>query len=149
MHRVDFQDLIGGILLILMGTATAVYAYASYELGTVRQMGPGMVPTALGCLLVIFGLLILGPAFTRRRPMPRADMRPFLAVCAGIALFAVGARYFGLVPAVVMLTGAAVLGDRKVGIPGFLILAVVLSIISVVVFIYGLGIQINAFRWPF
>src|SRR5690606_26264901 len=66
----DYRDIIGGALLIIGGIAFSWYAAHQYDLGSLRRMGPGMFPMALGLVLAVFGLMMMVPAFFRAGTMP-------------------------------------------------------------------------------
>jgi hypothetical protein len=144
----DYRDLIGGAILIVVGIAGALYASAHYPLGTVQRMGPGMFPTAIGYVLAGLGALIALPAWIRRGPLPVPELRPLLLVLASVLVFAVTVERLGMVPAIFLLTGLAVLADNKLGVVGTLVLASGLSVGAWLIFVFGLGIPIYAFIWP-
>jgi hypothetical protein len=145
----DYRDLLGGIMLIVLGVACAFYASHHYPLGSLTRMGPGMFPTALGWLLAGLGVLIALPAWFRAGSMPRPEGKPLFFVLAGVIIFAVTVELIGVVPAIFLLTGASVLADNKLGLTGTLILASLLSGGAVLIFLVGLGIPIHPFVWPF
>jgi hypothetical protein len=149
MHARDYTDIIAGLLLIGGGLWAALHAMANYSLGSVTHMGPGMFPAALGFLLAGLGVLVLLPALFRAGTLPQPDYRQFFLVVVGVALFALVVDRLGMIPAIFILTIAAVLADNKVGVIGTAILAAVLSFISVAVFRWGLGIPIQPYNWPF
>jgi drug/metabolite transporter (DMT)-like permease len=147
--RRDYQDILAGLLLILIGAGAAIHAYRSFPIGTVSRMGPGMFPTWLGVTLVILGVLIALPAFFRRGTLPIPEKRPMFFVLLSGIVFALIVEWAGLVPALFALTATSVLADNKVGIVGYFILAVFLSLLAYGIFLYGLGIPIQPFIWPF
>ena len=49
--RRDLYDLGWGAALALTGLAVAGYAWASYDMGSLRRMGPGLFPVTLGLML--------------------------------------------------------------------------------------------------
>jgi hypothetical protein len=145
----DYRDLIGGAILIVVGIAGALYASSHYPMGTVQRMGPGMFPVAIGYLLAGLGVLIALPAWIRRGTLPMPEFRPFLLVLASVLIFAITIERLGMVPAIFLLTGLAVLADDKLGIIGTIVLAAALSLGAWLIFVFGLGIPIYAFIWPF
>ena len=150
MYRRDYRDIISGLLLVLVGGAVGGHAWLNYPMGTLRHMGPGMFPTWLGLLLLGIGVLVLLPALIRAGPrLERPHIRPFLMVIGGGVAFAYVVTTFGMVPAVVVLTVLAILADDKLGLVGTLTLCIVLSLIAVAIFSYGLKVPLQPFRWPF
>ena len=55
-------DILAGLIFVAFGLAFAITSL-SYELGTPLRMGPGYFPLALGGILVLLGLLIVGKGF--------------------------------------------------------------------------------------
>ncbi len=149
MHSKDIGDIAAGLTLFALGLAAAIYCATHYDLGTLNYMGPGMFPTGSAAVLAFFGILITVPAFTRAAPLPSINLRPALAIIAGVAGFALTISDFGLVPATILLTAITVLADRRLGIIGTLMLAAGLSLLGWLIFIFALDIPVPAFAWPF
>jgi hypothetical protein len=149
MYTRDFKDLIGGGLLVLIGLFVGINAIVNYDLGTLRHLGPGMFPLWVGFLLAGIGAVILVLGLFREGERIELHFRQFVAVVAGVAIFAATVGYFGMVPAVVLLTIAAALADDKLNLRDTAILSVGLAIIALLVFRFALGIPLEAFRWPF
>ncbi len=149
MLRRDYRDMIGGSLLIVIGVWATVQAVFDYPLGSVSHMGPGMFPAGVGVLLAFTGVLVFVPALFRAGPaLAKLDYRAFFFVLLSLVLFALTVDTFGLIPATAILTVAAVLADKKVGVIGTIVLAAVLSAIAILVFSVGLGIPLEPFKWP-
>jgi len=143
----DYQDLIAGGILVVLGIFAAWYAAERYPLGTVARMGPGMFPTAIGVLLAVLGVVIALPALARRGTLPIPEFRPLLLVMAGIVAFALTIETLGMVPAIFIMGGLAVLADNKLGVVGYLVLATVVSLGAWLIFRVGLGIPLYPFTW--
>jgi Tripartite tricarboxylate transporter TctB family len=145
----DYRDIVGGALLVFIGAGAAIYAWANYRLGTIMHMGPGMFPAALGVLLAGLGAVVLLPALFRSgAPLPRPALRPFVFILLSLLAFALTVRWLGLVPAIVLLTITSVLADNKMGVIGTIVLAATLSAVAWLVFGVGLGIPLQAIKWP-
>jgi hypothetical protein len=146
----DYQNLVGGALLVVFGAALSVYSITHYRLGQVNHMGPGMYPTYIGAILAVLGLLIVVSGFGKGGgTFPSLELRPSLCCFAGIAAFTLLVDSFGLVPAICALTFISVQSDRKLGLPGTIALAAALSIMSVLIFKVGLEVPMNIWNWPF
>lgn len=145
----DYRDIVGGLLLIVVGIAFSWYAIEHYDLGTLRRMGPGMFPAGLGFVLALFGVLLVVPAFFREGVMPEIRTWTPLFVLLGVAAFALTVRPFGLIPAilaVVIVSSLAELKFRPVSLAG---LCAALCLIAWLTFRVGLGLPMTMFRWPF
>lgn len=145
----DFRDIVTGLVLLLGGLGFSLHAGLNYRLGSVLNMGPGMFPMALGIILAFLGGLIGIQALGRKGNLPTVAVRPALAILASLAVFATTVEAFGLVVAIVLLTVVAALADDKLGLRTSIALAAALSLAAVVIFRWGLGIQIPVARWPF
>lgn len=150
MQRRNYADAVAGLVLVAFGLVIYFHVTANHELGTLRRMGPGMVPMALGGLIVILGgMLGIGALLRPGERLPELQVRPFIFVLLAVAAFAFTVRIFGLVPAVVLLVALSTLADKAARLRTFLALAVVLSALAVLVFRIGLGMNLPPFRWPF
>ncbi|WP_159997111.1 tripartite tricarboxylate transporter TctB family protein [Roseomonas sp. 18066] len=143
----DWADIIGGLLLLVGGIWFMSMA-AGQSMGTLRRMGPGYMPMAIGVLVVLFGLLVAVPALFRGGALPVPEWRPFVTICLSVLAFALVVEKFGLVPATVVLTVVAAFAEPRLRPLQLLLLCAALSAIGVGVFVKGLGIPVAAFRWP-
>ena len=150
MRHVNRKDVLGGGLMLLLGLGAAFQA-SHYELGSLRRMGPGYFPLALGVILAVTGALILlgglRPVPASGAARPRAEWRGWFCICAGVAAFAVIGRYGGLLPASFVSVFVAALGDRKNTVRAALALAAAMTLVCLVVFWWALRIQLPLFGW--
>jgi hypothetical protein len=142
----DIADLAGGAVLAAIGTFVAVYAVMHYDIGTLRRMGPGFFPALLGGVLLVLGLMIALPAWARGAVPVHIAWKDAVAVLTAILIFAAGLERGGLV----LVTSAAVLiasiaaPDSRIG--WRLVLAGVVTALSVLVFHFGLRMTVPL--WP-
>lgn len=148
MRSRDYQDIVSGAVLILIGVFATIHALTSLSLGTISRMGPGMFPAAIGFILAIFGAVILVPALFRAGEFPRIDIRSFASIFASILAFAMIIRPFGMIPAIIALTLIASRADSKLSLFHTAILAAGLSLGSTLIFQVALGVPVAAFAWP-
>jgi hypothetical protein len=143
-RRIDYY---GGGLVMLLGTGAA-YTGSRYEIGTLTKMGPGFFPTVLGILLALIGVMIAGTASygeTAEDPHAAAtppDWRGWICIIAGALLFIVFAAHGGLLLATLACVFIAALGDRANTWKQALLLAIGVSFFGVIIFAYGLRVQI-------
>ena len=142
-------DFWSGVLFIAAG-AVGLWFGRDYPRGTLSQMGPGFFPHAISMALVAIGLVILpqavraGGAGEGLGPWP---WRAIAAILGGMVLFGVLAPGFGILAAsaaVIILPGLATPEAR---LPELLLFAVVLVGLSVLVFVYGLGLNFRILPW--
>lgn len=149
MH-VNRKDLIGGGLMLLLGIG-AVAQSLQYQIGSLRQMGPGYVPLALGVILAVAGLLIMTVSLRTTFVAPATKLPPewrgWFCVCASLVVFAVLGRYGGLLPATFACVFIAALGDRKNSLLAGLVLSVTMTVVCLIVFWWLLKVQLPLVRW--
>lgn len=142
------RDYYAGALVMLLGAGAAVIG-SHYEIGSLRRMGPGFFPTALGILLALIGVVIAGTASLApandAEHAPRPDWRGWFCIVAGAGLFIGLAASAGLVPATLACVFVAALGDRNNRWIEALLLAIGITIFGTVLFYYVLRIQIPLF----
>lgn len=149
MRNFDIRDVIGGALLIAVGGFAAGYALASYELGTIRRIGPAMMPAALGVALAAIGLALLVQAMCRAGDrLPATAWRQIAAIVGSIAAFALVIGPFGLLPAIGALVAVSALANRSARALPTAVLAVSLGVLSVAIFRGVLGIYMPLLAWP-
>jgi hypothetical protein len=148
MQKRDYGDIIGGVALIVGGTAFAIIG-ADYNIGTLRRMGPGYFPLSIGIILIAFGFLVALPALIRAGVTPKPEWRPLALIAGAIFVFALTVERLGLVPATMCLVAVAAVAERTPRLLGTLILAACLAAMAVGIFIKGLGMPIAAFKWGF
>ena len=148
MRRVDYRDLIGGLLIVLAGAGAMYHSLTAFTLGTAARMGPGYFPALVSGLLIFCGLVIAIPALFRAGRLPHIELRPLLWVSLSTLVFALLLIPFGLVPAVIAQTVVAGIADRKLPWVTSFILAGCLAGGATLIFKVGLGLIVPAFAWP-
>ncbi|MGF6768393.1 hypothetical protein P3T18_000863 [Paraburkholderia sp. GAS199] len=150
------RDYYGGALMCLIG-AGAVTQGLEYSFGSLTHMGPGFFPTCLGAILVVLGVSI---AATAKRPATRPpigenaaqepahpEWRGWFCILASIVAFVVLGKWGGLLPASFAVTFISAFGDRDNTWKSALVLASVITLLSVVIFWWLLQLQFPLFTW--
>lgn len=144
------RDYYGGTLLALLGAGT-IFQGTTYGIGTLRHMGSGFFPVAIGAILVLTGLAI---ALGRKNALLEGEedhfqpeWRGWICITLGIIAFIVLGKYGGLIPATFAVVFIAALGDRQNTIKDALILSLIGVAACVVIFWWALEIQMPLFRW--
>ena len=127
---------------------TLFFDFLPLDLGSVRRMGPGMFPVAVGIILALFGIAIMIPAFFRQGTFEEIEIRSTLAVLASIAAFAMVIRPYGLIPAIAALVLVAALAERTFRPVSILASIVVMATLAWLIFKAGLGLPLTMARWP-
>jgi hypothetical protein len=145
------RDYYAGALMVLLGLIAASNG-AQYRIGTLRQMGPGYFPVALGVLLIIIGILISSTALGKT-PLEEEEIsfhpewRGWACIVAGPALFVLFGHYAGMLPATFACVFVSALGDRKNSLKSAGILAAGVSVFGVVLFHYFLKLPMPVLSW--
>lgn len=142
----DWTDIFGGFALALIGAGAAGWALLHYDLGSLRQMGPGAFPVGLGLLLTVIGLIVAVPALRRAGEAVPFEPWSALAVLAAILVFGFGLRSLGLVLAAFLGVLVASLPAPRRGVTWRLVLAGVVTLLTVLVF--RAGLQMSLPLWP-
>lgn len=146
MRGLNRADLIAGGVLVVIGLF-AIGQGLAYDIGTVRRMGPGFFPVVVGGVLVLAGIAVA--LIDGRRAavlqVPPHNIRALILITAAIAAFALLIRPAGMVPAVSAAVFLASLADPGMKPKTALLVAAVMSVLSVAVFIWGLGFQAAPF----
>lgn len=142
------RELLAGASLVAVA-AFALRATAGLDAGTLRALGPGMLPRAVATAVGALGLVIAARALVRRGPPLGAwHLRGPLFVTLGVVAFALTIRSLGLAvagPLVVVVSGFASPESR----PRELVLfALAMTAACVGLFRYALGLPIPVLVVP-
>ncbi|MBM3606804.1 MAG: tripartite tricarboxylate transporter TctB family protein [Alphaproteobacteria bacterium] len=144
--RRDLHDLGWGSLLALTGMAVAGYAWSSYDIGSLRRIGPGFFPVTLGVLLAGLGALIAIPAI-RRPGQPRPIAWPeTVAVVAALLAFGLLLERLGILLTTVATVLIATTVAPRPGIGWRLVLTLAVTALVWLVFVRGLSMSLPV--WP-
>lgn len=142
------RDLLCGLMFAFSGAAILVYSLVRLPLGSFDDMGPGMYPSIIGTILCGLGIAISCSGLLRNDQAQEFDVRSLLAVASAIAFFAWMLPNFGLVPTVIISVMIASLASKQFMFIRALSLGVILSLAATVIFIFGLGMMLPTFSWP-
>jgi hypothetical protein len=151
------RDVCAGGLMILIGLG-AVIQGRRYAIGSLREMGPGYFPIAIGLLLALLGAMIAASALAGHAPQPGEDMpvgegaaaaapdlRGGACILLGMTAFILLGRCAGLVPATFAAVFIAALGDRHSSLVGSAILGACVTAAGVLLFSYLLKVPFPLF----
>ncbi len=148
----DIRDFVAGALMLAIGLFVAIYASSQYQVGTAARMGPGYFPSMLGWVLAFLGLVVTLLSFKKVVHIiqpPPFTARPFIAVIAAVALFALLITRIGLVPTTILMVMVTASGSNSFQPRRALVLGVSLSVIAWLIFSFGLQMTLPAFAWGF
>ena len=148
----DTRDFVAGVAMMATGGFVALYAANHYQVGSAARMGPGYFPTILGSILAVLGLVIALMSFREvvhiLKPPPFTP-RPFIAVIAAVALFALLIGRVGLAPTTILMVIVTASGSNSFQWRRALVLGISLSVIAWLIFSLGLQMTLPAFAWEF
>lgn len=142
----DWPDIWGGLALALLGAGAMIWAGLHYDIGTLRRMGPGFFPVVLGGVLAVLGLIVALPALRRSAPAPQVSVASAAAVLAAILIFALTLRWLGLAATTALAVLVATLPAPRSGWVWRLVLALCVTLLTVLVF--SLGLRMTLPLWP-
>src|SRR5436309_14407221 len=94
--------------------AVAIVIARAYPLGTALRMGPGYFPTALGAILVLFGIYIMAMGLRRHERIPGGwSPRALILLPLSMVLFGVLVEHAGFIPAMVVLVFGSAAAGRE------------------------------------
>ncbi|WP_417579015.1 tripartite tricarboxylate transporter TctB family protein [Nitrincola sp.] len=146
LRSLNWLQLVAALLLALTGVFI-IWQGSEYPLGSLRRMGPGFYPVIIGSVLVLFSAL-LTLEVAREEPEKNVWIpRPILMISSGFICFGALLESAGLVPAILAMVILTSLAEKPVRPLSTALTAISLSILGVVVFIYGLNIPVAAIQW--
>lgn len=136
------QDMAAGLFLIAVAAIAVVHAL-ELPLGSLRAMGPGMLPMTLAVILGTLGITVFTIGFLQPgQVFERWSLRGLLFVLGSIVVFALTVRLFGLIVAGPLSMVIAGMADPQTNWKHTLIFAVVLTAFSILLFKVALRLPI-------
>src|SRR5690606_6876396 len=117
------------------------------NMGTLARMGPGMFPTVLGVCLTVIGVVVAILARLGEDAPIEFQARGFFIVTVSLIAFGLVLPILGLVPALIVLVVLAASGAQETNWKRIAILSVATAIGVSALFVYGLQLQVELFRW--
>ncbi len=143
------RDRVGAALLILLGVGIVAEGL-TLRIGTAVHMGPGFMPVVYGLLIALIGVAIglaAGPKDFGDETTNPVAWRGWLCILGGVVAFVVVGVYGGLAPATFAAVFLSALGDRSNSVRDAAMLAAAMVVLAVLLFSYGLKLQLPLFAW--
>ena len=141
----DTTNAICGALLVATGAFFAIQSY-NLDLGTTLRMGPGYFPLLLSGVLIILGAIVFVQALrVKGEPMEPLAWRGMLFILPAPIFFGLTVRGLGFVPAIFLTAFIACFASHRMTVIYAILLSVLLTVFSVGVFSYGLGLPFERF----
>jgi hypothetical protein len=150
-------DLIAGVVFVAFGVAFGVASF-NYEIGSLREMGPGYAPLLLAVVLLGLGIGVIAKAYVSpdtHHPgeLPPEDdsvglsfervlWRPIVFVMAAVLFFGVTVDGLGLLPAAFGTAAIAAFAGREMSLVRAFVIAVGLTLGCYAVFVVLLQLRL-------
>jgi hypothetical protein len=142
------KDFASGLRFILVGLGFSWVA-RGYSMGTAAKMGPGYFPFLLGLVLGVLGALVLISSLSSKGEkdhLARWDLKTLLWILGSVVLFGLLVKRLGMVLSVFVLVLVSSMACHEFSWKGALLNGVVLVLISLGAFVYGINLQMPV--WP-
>lgn len=144
------RDFWSGLMFIAVGLAFA-WGATNYSFGSSARPGPGYFPFGLGILLAVLGGLVLFSALTIETddgdPIGKFAWKPLGYIVGTVAIFGWTLPHLGMFIALPALVIVAALAGDEFHWGEAIANAIVLTLASWVIFIYGLNLTIPLKPW--
>ena len=145
---INSRDVGAGAAFITVAAIYGGTALSTLSRGTPTNMGPAAFPLILCAILVVLGVVLCVRGLishTRVRVEGPVAWRAILVICPAVVFFAAFIREIGFAPAVVAVTFSGALASNETRPREALALSVVVAVVCVGVFIYGVRLPIPIF----
>jgi hypothetical protein len=141
-HR-SARDVLAGATFVVFGVAFA-FGATSYAIGDPVRMGPGYFPLIVGIMLSIVGIVIALKPFPEddAGPISGPPWRALVLIVGAFVVFGLTVRGLGLAPSTFVAVAMASFSTPQMRLPTALALSFALTVISVLVFAYGLSLRL-------
>jgi hypothetical protein len=141
------QDFAGGLFMIAVA-AIALWQGWGLSTGTLRQMGPGMLPKALAVILAALSVVLMVSALRERGENLTAwSPRPIIFILGAFCVFGFAVRPLGLAvagPLAVIISGFA---STETRLGETILFGLGMTAFCVVLFKFILGLPIPLAPW--
>ncbi len=134
------KDFWAGVTFAGTG-ALAVFIARTYPFGTTLRMGPGYFPSVLWWILILFGVYVMFRGLRSNEKIKgNWSTRALIVLPLSMVIFGVLMELAGFVPALVALIFVSAASGREFKFKEVLLLTILLGVMSVAMFIWGLGL---------
>jgi len=134
------KDFWAGMMFFGIGSG-AMFIARNYPLGTALSMGPGYFPVVLSGTLIAFGLYIMIRGLRKDEKIKgNWSVRAMIGLPFSTVVFGVLMNLAGFIPALATLIFMSAAAGREFRLVEVSLLTFLLTLLSVTVFIWGLGL---------
>jgi hypothetical protein len=136
------QDVGAGIFLVLI-SLFFIWQAQGLPLGSLRAMGPGMLPVSLAVIMGVGGAILAAVSFLKGGPaLTKPHIRGLFFVLGGLILFGLTVRSLGLIVAGPLSMIFASYASEEMRPVEAVIFAVIMTAFCIGLFKYALGLPI-------
>jgi len=134
------MDFWAGAIFIGTG-AGAILIARDYPFGSTMNMGPGYFPIVLSGILIAFGFYVMLRGLrTNEKIQGNWSLRALIILPFSMTLFGILMDLAGFIPALIALNFVAAASGREFNFREVLLVSILLVVLSVAIFIWGLGL---------
>lgn len=134
------RDFFAGLFYIALG-AVAMWIARDYPFGSALRMGPGYFPSVLGGMMIAFGVAVMLMGVKNNEKIkPGFSFRALIVLPLATVAFGVTMEEAGFIPALAVLIPISAAAGKEFKSIEVLLLTIALIILSLAVFIWGLGL---------
>jgi putative tricarboxylic transport membrane protein len=144
--RQGLRDVLAGLAFVVFGLAFAAIAL-TYQIGTTLQMGPGYFPLVVGGMLAVLGAGIVAKGLIAGdgEPVGVTPWKALVLILGAVLFFGLTVRGLGLVPTLLATVILSAFAGQRTGIFTPVLIAVGLTILSVLIFVVALSLRLPLF----
>jgi hypothetical protein len=147
MRVKSMQDLATGLLFLLIGVG-AFYIGSTYSMGVAQRPGTGVLPRILAfCMMGTGTLLLIKSVLTEGPRLEGFAWRPLAMVTLAAVAFSLLIDRAGLIVTMVVSLTIAALGTPETRWREFALFIVMMVVMALGIFIYGLGMPLKVLPW--
>ena len=141
----DSTNALCGAVFIGLG-GFFIYQSLNLDIGTALRMGPGYFPLVLAIILALLGVVILVQSTrVEGEPFGPIALRGMAFILPAPIVFGLTVRGLGFVPSLFLIALIAAFASARMKAPMAVVLAIAITLFSVVVFSYALGLPFQRF----
>jgi hypothetical protein len=134
------RDFWAGICYIALG-AVGMWIARDYPFGSALRMGPGYFPSVLGGMMIAFGVAVMLMGIKNNEKIkPGFSWRALIVLPIATVAFGVAMEEAGFIPALLLLIPISAAASKEFNWIEVGLLTVGLTIMSLAIFIWGLGL---------
>lgn len=134
------RDFFAGLLYIFTG-ALAIFLALDYPFGSALRMGPGYFPRVLGGIMIAFGVAVVLMGIKNNEKIKGFwSIRALIILPISAVVFGMLMELAGFIPALAALIPVAAASSREFRWLEVLLLTIGLIVMSLGIFIWGLGL---------